>query len=186
MGQWATKKIEEQLESRECDKCKKVLDETTGVFKFVEKDGSCQGQLCRKCKADGSVSVTDRLENAYDTLSAKAKVAGKSINDKWTEFNRCECDGADEDCKICNGKGYISVTERLENAYDTLSAKAKVAGKFIEEQLASYECTKGSNCKDKNCKCGGTGHVKRLSHRVRHKANKMYGQAGKTLSEAYG
>merc|ERR1711964_458563 len=35
-------------------------------------------------------------------------------------------------------------------------------------------------------KCGGTGHVKRLSHRVRHKANKIYGQAGKTLSEAYG
>merc|ERR1711964_740079 len=35
-------------------------------------------------------------------------------------------------------------------------------------------------------KCGGTGHVKRLSHRVRHKANKIYGQAGKTLSEAHG
>merc|ERR1711900_71698 len=108
------------------------------------------------------------------------------MNDKWTKFNRCKCDGKDEYCKICNGNGHISVTDRLENAYDTLSAKAKVATQWatkkIEKQLESYECTKGSNCKDKNCKCGGTVHVKRLSHRVRHKAK----QAGKWTTTKIG
>jgi len=240
--QWATKKIEQQLESYDCDNCER--DEKTGVY--LEKDGEFKDQRCRICDGDGSVSVTDRFGNAINTLSAKAKVAGRIINDKWTKFNKCECNGKDTNCKLCNGDGDRSVTDRFGNAVETLSAKAKKAGTIINDkwtkfnkcecngkdtncklcngdgdrsvtdrfgnavetlsakakeaknylkhtaaglteklkkQLASYDCDK---CGTPDCQCGGTGRVKRLSHRVRHKANKIYEQAGKTLSEAYG
>merc|ERR1711964_23774 len=188
--QWATKKIEQQLESYDCDNCER--DEKTGVY--LEKDGEFKDQRCRICDGDGSVSVTDRFGNAVETLSAKAKKAGTIINDKWTKFNKCECNGKDTNCKLCNGDGDRSVTDRFGNAVETLSAKAKEAKNYLKhtaaglteklkKQLASYDCDK---CGTPDCQCGGTGRVKRLSHRVRHKANKIYEQAGKTLSEAYG
>merc|ERR1711964_826746 len=173
--QWATKKIEQQLESYDCDNCER--DEKTGVY--LEKDGEFKDQRCRICDGDGSVSVTDRFGNAINTLSAKAKVAGRIINDKWTKFNKCECNGKDTNCKLCNG-GDRSVTDRFGNAVETLSAKAKKAKNYLKhtaaglteklkKQLASYDCDK---CGTPDCQCGGTGRVKRLSHRVRHKANK--------------
>merc|ERR1711964_647917 len=240
--QWATKKIEEQLESYDCDNCER--DEKTGVY--LEKDGKFKDQRCRICDGDGSVSVTDRFGNAINRLSAKAKVAGRIINDKWTKFNKCECNVKDTNCKLCNGDGSVSVTDRFGNAVETLSAKAKKAGTIINDkwtkfnkcecngkdtncklcngdgdrsvtdrfgnavetlsakakkaktylkntaaglteklkkQLASYDCDK---CGTPDCQCGGTGRVRSVSYRARHKVNKMYGQAGKTLSEAYG
>merc|ERR1711964_479068 len=165
----------DQVASYECTEC----DGT---------DENCQ------CKGDGRVSFLDRVQHKAnqaknylsdkvsalnDKTSRKCDKCEKVLKDKKLsdQFNQnvytyLEKDGPHkgEKCRYCDGDGSRNVVDQARNTYGQVE-------QWTKEQLASYECTKGSGCKDKNCQCKGTGHVKRLSHRVRHKANKMYDQA---------